>query len=116
MWTNTVPRRWRNTNGGRGTIPRTIRLADEMMLNSGRSQARGYFPERLLIGDGQDDRVGLGREVAGRGLAGGVHDLGAEEAQRQVSTNDDVVGKCVSSFAAAFLGTEANRRGALSRR
>lgn len=61
------------------------------MWNAGVLEPLCELDKVSLARDGEDDGVRVGRQVAGRGLAGSMDELGGEIAEAKVSSDDDVV-------------------------
>ncbi|TAL45855.1 MAG: hypothetical protein EPN91_01375 [Salinibacterium sp.] len=64
------------------------------MAKSARAQALLELLE-VIGARGENNRMGAIRQVARRGLTGGVHALRGEQAEREVIPDDDVVGERV---------------------
>lgn len=87
-----IPRGVETQSRGRAA-PRGVGLADQLVGDPRPLDGLGGSEERGLVGDGEDDGVGAVREIAGRGLAARVNDLGGKEATGKVVADDDVVAK-----------------------
>jgi hypothetical protein len=87
------------------------------MRNPAGLQPRGERLQVRLIRYGEDDGVGAGRKPSWARLAGGVDDLRCKDSQREVSADDDVVGKrCGRNFNRFSVATSSWTENAHSRR
>lgn len=113
----TLPRH--KTNRRRLATPRHIRLTDEAVCHTSALELGGDRKQLELTGDGEDDGVRCWGEITGRCLAGGVHNLGGQESEWEVPSDDDVVrqrsGRLTVNATRTWSITNA-RLGAASRR
>ena len=97
--TSALPRGWCAADGHGRSMPRRIRFSDEDVRDLPGPKPCFDLEQVRFVARRETDRVGAGGEVAGRGLTGGVDELGTDHAKGKVPADDADVTQRFSALA-----------------